>query len=80
MTQEQDLVFGFVEHHEVLLCTLFKSVLVCLDDILSLRHLNCTTQCGVTCKLAEGELEGKTLEWHFRTAELLIKQNSIFHI
>ena len=34
-----------------------KPVQVPLDSIPSLKHVNCTTQLGVTCKLAEGALD-----------------------
>ena len=35
---------------------LLELVQVPLDGILSLRHVNCTTQLGVVCSLAEGAL------------------------
>ncbi|KAK4829865.1 hypothetical protein QYF61_007257 [Mycteria americana] len=56
-TQVQDLALGFVEPHEVHMGPLLKLVQVPLDGIPSLRHVNCTTQLGVTCKLAEGALD-----------------------
>jgi len=52
----QDLALGLVEPHEVHIGPLPKLVQVPLDGILSLRHVNCTTQLGVICKLAEGAL------------------------
>jgi len=36
---------------------LLKLVQVPLDGILSLWHVDCTAQLGVTCKLAEGALD-----------------------
>ncbi|KAK4812855.1 LOW QUALITY PROTEIN: hypothetical protein QYF61_022581, partial [Mycteria americana] len=53
----QDLVLGLVEPHEVRMGPLLKLVQVPLDGILSLRLVNCTTQLGVICKLAEGALD-----------------------
>ncbi|KAK4830856.1 hypothetical protein QYF61_013785 [Mycteria americana] len=55
-TQVQDLALGLVEPHEVHTGPLLQLVQVPLDGIPSLRHVNCTTQLGVTCKLAEGAL------------------------
>ncbi|KAK4824277.1 hypothetical protein QYF61_012837 [Mycteria americana] len=55
-TQVQDLVLGLVEPHEVHIVPLLQLVQVLLDGILSLRHVNRTTQLGVICKLAEGAL------------------------
>ncbi|KAK4810922.1 hypothetical protein QYF61_013330 [Mycteria americana] len=56
-TQVQALALGLVEPHEVHMGQLLQLVQVPLDDILSLRHVNCTTQLGVICKLAEGALD-----------------------
>ncbi|KAK4820335.1 hypothetical protein QYF61_024873 [Mycteria americana] len=56
-TQVQDLALGLVEPHEVHMGPLHQLVQVPLDGILSLRHVNCTTQLGVLCKLAEGALD-----------------------
>jgi len=50
----QDLALGVVEPHEV---SLLKLVQVPLDGIPSLRCVNCTTQLGVICKLAECALD-----------------------
>ena len=52
-----DLAFGLVEPHEVHMGPLLELVHVPLDGILSLRHVNCTIQLGVVCKLAEGALD-----------------------
>ncbi|KAK4827132.1 hypothetical protein QYF61_014526 [Mycteria americana] len=55
-TQVHDLAFGLVEPHEVHIGPLLKLVQVPLDGSPSLRHVNCTTQLGVICRLAEGAL------------------------
>ncbi|KAK4817103.1 hypothetical protein QYF61_027966 [Mycteria americana] len=55
-TQVQDPALGLVEPHEVHIGPLLQLVQVPLDDILSFWHVNCTTQLGVICKLAEGAL------------------------
>ncbi|KAK4817045.1 hypothetical protein QYF61_026353 [Mycteria americana] len=57
LTQVQDLVLGLVEPHEVHMGPLLQLVQVPLDDILSFWRVNCTTQLGVICKLAEGALD-----------------------
>ncbi|KAK4822945.1 hypothetical protein QYF61_023445 [Mycteria americana] len=57
LTQVQDLALGLVEPHEVHTGPLLQLVQVPLDDIPSFRHVNCTTQLGVICKLAEGALD-----------------------
>ncbi|KAK4811172.1 hypothetical protein QYF61_019803 [Mycteria americana] len=54
--QVQDLALGFVELQEVPMGPLLKPVQVPLDGIPSLKRINCTTQLGVICKLAEGAL------------------------
>ncbi|KAK4825246.1 hypothetical protein QYF61_025645, partial [Mycteria americana] len=56
-TQVQDLALGLVEPHDVHTGPLFQLVQVPLDGIPSLRRVNCTTQLGVACKLAEGALD-----------------------
>ncbi|GAB0180669.1 cAMP-dependent protein kinase inhibitor alpha [Grus japonensis] len=56
LTQVQNLALGLVEPHEVHMGLLLKLVQVPLDGILSLRHVNHTTQLGVICKLAESAL------------------------
>ncbi|KAK4825361.1 hypothetical protein QYF61_026880 [Mycteria americana] len=57
-TQVQDLALGFVEPHEVHMDSFrFQLVQVPLDGILSLKHVNHTTQLGIVCKLAEGALD-----------------------
>ncbi|KAK4819021.1 hypothetical protein QYF61_024137 [Mycteria americana] len=53
----QDLALGLVEPHEVHMGPLLQLVQVPLDGILSLRHVNHTTQLSVVCKLAEGALD-----------------------
>ncbi|KAK4827398.1 LOW QUALITY PROTEIN: hypothetical protein QYF61_017803 [Mycteria americana] len=53
----QDPTLGLVEPHEVHTGPLLQLVQVPLDGIPSLRHVNCTTQLGVICKLAEGALD-----------------------
>ena len=53
----QDLALGLVGPHEVHKCPLLELVQVPLDGILSLRRVDCTTQLGVICKLAEGALD-----------------------
>ena len=55
-TQVQDLAFGFVEPHEVLLSQLLKTVKVSLNGIPSLWCVDFTTQLGVIHKFAEGAL------------------------
>jgi len=49
----QDLALGLVEPHEVHTGPLLQLVQVPLDSILSIRHVKCTTQLGVICKLAQ---------------------------
>jgi len=56
-TQMRDLALGLVEPHEVHMGPLLKLVQVPLDGILSFWCVSCTTQLGVTCKLAEGALD-----------------------
>ncbi|KAK4829013.1 hypothetical protein QYF61_001769 [Mycteria americana] len=59
-TQVQDPAFGLVrshEPHQVHTGPLLKLAQVPLDGILSLRCVNCSTQLGVVCKLAEGALD-----------------------
>ncbi|KAK4818202.1 hypothetical protein QYF61_008586 [Mycteria americana] len=55
-TQGQDPALGLVEPHEVRTGPLLQLVQVPLDGIPSFWCLNCTTQFGVVCKLAEGAL------------------------
>ncbi|KAK4824175.1 LOW QUALITY PROTEIN: hypothetical protein QYF61_011472, partial [Mycteria americana] len=52
-----DPALGLVEPHEVHTGPLLELVQVPLDDSLSFWHVNCTTQLGVICKLAEGALD-----------------------
>ncbi|KAK4808976.1 hypothetical protein QYF61_015210 [Mycteria americana] len=56
LTQVQDLALRIVEVHEVCMGPLLKPVKVALDGIPSLLRINCTTELGVICKLAEGAL------------------------
>ncbi|KAK4824302.1 hypothetical protein QYF61_013047, partial [Mycteria americana] len=56
LTQVQDLALGLVELHGVRMGPLLKPVKVPLDGIPSLKRINCTTQLGLICKLAEGAL------------------------
>ncbi|GAB0180776.1 cAMP-dependent protein kinase inhibitor alpha [Grus japonensis] len=56
-THVQDLALGLVELHEVHMGPPLKPVQVPLDGIPSLRCVNCTTQLGVICKLAECALD-----------------------
>ncbi|KAK4832304.1 LOW QUALITY PROTEIN: hypothetical protein QYF61_021703, partial [Mycteria americana] len=53
----QDPELGLVEPHEVHMSPLLQLVQVPLDDILSLRRVNCTTQLGAVCKFAEGVID-----------------------
>ncbi|KAK4814944.1 LOW QUALITY PROTEIN: hypothetical protein QYF61_006888, partial [Mycteria americana] len=53
----QDPALGLVEPHEVHRGPLLQLAQVPLDDIPSFLHVNCTTQLGVDCKLAEGTLD-----------------------
>jgi len=53
----QDVALGLVEHHEVHTGPLLKLVQVSLAGIPSFWCVNCTTQLGVICKLAEGALD-----------------------
>ena len=55
--QMQDLALGFVEPHEVHTGPLVELVQVPLDGISSFWYVKRTTQLGVICKLAEGELD-----------------------
>ncbi|KAK4827314.1 hypothetical protein QYF61_016564 [Mycteria americana] len=57
LTQVQDLALGLVEPCEVHTGPPLQLVQVPLDGILSFRCVNCTTQLGVICKLAEGALD-----------------------
>ncbi|KAK4831745.1 hypothetical protein QYF61_018943 [Mycteria americana] len=57
LTQVQDPALGLVESHEVHAGPILQLVQVPLDGIPSLRCVNCTTQLGVICKLAEGALD-----------------------
>lgn len=50
-TQVQDLAFGFVDPHDVLLGPLLKPIQVLLHGILSLWYVDHTPQSSVTCKL-----------------------------
>ena len=54
ITQVQDLTFGFVDPHEVLLGPLLEPVWIPLNGISSFRSIHYTIQLGVLCKLAEG--------------------------
>jgi len=56
-SQVLDLALGLVEPHEVHIDPLLDLVQVPPDGILSLRHVDHTTQLGVTCRLAEGALD-----------------------
>ncbi|KAK4815789.1 hypothetical protein QYF61_007229 [Mycteria americana] len=56
-TQMQDPTLGLAEPHEVHTGLLLQVVQVPLDDIPSFWRVNCTTQLGVICKLAEGALD-----------------------
>jgi len=49
----QDFALGLVAPHEVHRGPLLKLVQVPLNGILSFWYVNCTTQLGVICKLAE---------------------------
>ena len=49
----QDHALGFVESCEVLVGPQLKPVYVSLDGFSSLRHVNCTSQLGFICILAE---------------------------
>jgi len=53
----QDPAFGLVEPHEVHMGLVLEFVQVRLDGILSLWCVNCTTQLGFICTLAEGALD-----------------------
>jgi len=56
LTHVQDLALGLVEPHEVRTGPPLKPVKVPLDGILSLQHVDCTTQLGVVGRLVEGTL------------------------
>ena len=56
MTQVQDFALGFIEPHHVHLGLLLEPVQVAVDGILSLEHVDCTTQLGVIHRLAVGAL------------------------
>ncbi|KAK4818851.1 LOW QUALITY PROTEIN: hypothetical protein QYF61_020070 [Mycteria americana] len=53
----QDPALGLIEVHKVHTGPLLQLVQVPLDDISSFWSVNCTTQLGVICKLAEGALD-----------------------
>jgi len=53
LTHMQDPEPSFVEPHEVHMGPLLKLVQVPLNGIPVLRHVDCTTQLGVICKLSE---------------------------
>ncbi|PKU42672.1 serine-rich hypothetical protein [Limosa lapponica baueri] len=53
----RSLALGLVEPHKVYMSPLLKLVHVSPDGIPSLRRVNCTTQLGVICKLAEGSFD-----------------------
>ena len=55
-TQVQDLALGLVENCKAHMDPLLKLVQVSLDGIPAFWRVNCTTQLGVICKLAEGAL------------------------
>ena len=57
--QVQYVALSVIEHHEVHLGSPFEPVYLSLDGILSLRHINCTTQLGFTRKLAESAIDPK---------------------
>lgn len=48
-TPVQHLAFVFVELHEVHVQPLLKPVQIPLDAILSVYHINCTTEFGMVC-------------------------------
>jgi len=56
VTHVQDLAVGHLELHEVHMGPILKPVKVPLHGIPSLKHVSCTTQVGVLCRLAEGAL------------------------
>lgn len=53
----EDLALGLIEPHEDHMDPLLQLAQVPLDDILSLRYINCTTQFCVIRKLAGGALD-----------------------
>jgi len=53
----QDLAIHLVEPHDVHIGPFLKLVQGPLDGIPSFWCVNCTTQLGVICKLAEGALD-----------------------
>ena len=57
LTQVQNHACGLVELHEVGMGPLLKPVQVPLDGFPSFQYINCTTQLGAICKLAEGALD-----------------------
>jgi len=57
LTPMQDLALGLVEPLEVHTGPFLQLVQVPLDGILPFWCVNCTTQLGVVCKLAEGALD-----------------------
>ena len=60
LTQVPDLALGRVELHEVGMSPPLSPVQVSLCSIHSLWCVNCTTQLGVICKLAERALNPTT--------------------
>jgi len=56
-TQAQDSAISLVEPHEVHTGPLLELVQVPLDGNPSFWCVNCTTQLGVVCELAEGALD-----------------------
>jgi len=56
-TQMHDLALGLVEPHEIHTSSLLQLVQVPLDGIPSFWCVDCSTQLGVICNLAEGALD-----------------------
>ena len=63
----QDHALGLAEPHEVHVGPPLKPVKVPLDGIPSLKCVNCTTQCGVICKLAEGAVDPTVIDKDFKS-------------
>jgi len=53
----QNPALGLVELQDIGMGLPLKTIQVRLDDVPSLWCVNCTTQLGIVCKLAEGELD-----------------------
>lgn len=59
----QDLTFGLVEVLEFYVDQFLQPFQIAMDNILSLNHVNCTTQLDVSCKAEDALIERQPLVW-----------------